>query len=147
MGCCGSDFLFPMRVDIYYPKVEQNMYGQITKDWSFDRTINCSFLQDKLSKEDIPAESYVHPKDRLIGRIQIDPRFSTTKEPYPISNILFVNIRNEYGDLIYMETSGEREGKGTIYEVVSLDPFVGPFNNIEYYNLILRRTENQGVED
>jgi len=147
MGCCGTDFLFPMKVDIYYPQVEQNMYGQIKKDWSFDRTVNCSLLQDNLSKEDIPLDAYVHPKDRLIGRIQIDVRVSANKEKYPVSNILFGNVRNQFDDLIYMETSGEREGKGTLYEIVSFDPFVGPFGSIEYYNVTLRRTENQGVED
>jgi len=147
MGCCGTDFLFPMKVDIYYPQVEQNVYGQITKDWSIDKTILCNFVQDKLSKEDIPVDSYVHPKDRLIGRVQIDIRTSTAGENHPISNILFVNIRNAYDELIYKETSGEREGRGTIFEVVSFDPFVGPFGGIEYYNVMLRRTENQGVED
>lgn len=147
MGCCGSDFLFPMKVDIYYPQVEQNMYGQITKDWSFDKTVSCSFIQDNLSKEDIPVDAYVHPKDRLVGRVQTDVRVSTSGEKYPISNILFANIRNAYDDLIYMETSGEREAKGTLYEVVAFDPFVGPFGKIEYYNLTLRRTENQGVDD
>lgn len=147
MSCCGSDFMFPMKVDIYYPKVEQNMYGQITKDWSFDRTVLCSFIADTVSKEDVPAEIYVHPKDRLTGRVQFDPRISLSGESYSLSNILFANIRNNYNDLIYRETSGEREGKGTLFEIVAFDPFVGPFGGIEHYNLIIRRTENQGVED
>jgi hypothetical protein len=95
----------------------------------------------------LPLDSYVHQKDRLIGRVQIDIRKSSVGENYSISNILFVNIRDSYDELIYKETSGEREGRGTIFEIVSFDPFVGPFGGIEYYNLILRRTENQGVED
>jgi hypothetical protein len=136
-----------MKADIYYPQVEQNMYGQITKDWSIDRTILGSFIQDKLSKEDLPTDSYVHPKDRLTGRVQVDIRKSSAGENHALSNILVVNIRNAYDDLIYFETSGEREGRGTIFEIVAFDPFVGPFGNIEYYNVILRRTENQGVED
>jgi hypothetical protein len=45
-----------------------------------------------------------------------------------------------------METSGPRAGKSTIFEIATNEPFVNPFGNVEYYKLILRRSENQGAE-
>ena len=45
-----------------------------------------------------------------------------------------------------METSGPRSGKSTIFEVATQEPYVGPFGGIEYYNLVIRRSENQAVD-
>jgi hypothetical protein len=49
--------------------------------------------------------------------------------------------------LVYKETAGPRAGRGTIYEVGTLEPFVGPFGDIEYFKMLWRRTENQTVGD
>jgi len=49
--------------------------------------------------------------------------------------------------LIYKETAGPRAGKGTIYEIGTLEPFIGPFGDIEYYRMLWRRSENQDVND
>lgn len=135
-----------MKADIYYPIVDQNMYGQVTKKWIFDRTIACN-ITPVTSKEDYRTEAFLHHKDYLTGRIKDDVRFTSTKDRQPITNILITNIRTADDSLVYEETAGERIGKGTIYEFASLDPFVGAFGNIEYNTVALRRTENQGVED
>ena len=34
-------------------------------------------------------------------------------------------------------------GKSTIFEVATNDPFVGPMGNVEYYKLVIRRSQNQ----
>ena len=47
-----------------------------------------------------------------------------------INNILITNIRNANDQLIYRETGGSRSGRGTIYEVATVDPFTGPFGSI-----------------
>ena len=59
-----------------------------------------------------------------------------------------MNIRDLVAwNLIYKETAGPRAGRGTIYEVATLEPFLGPFNDIEYFKVLLRKTENQAVTD
>ncbi len=61
--------------------------------------------------------------------------------------MLVTNIRNKSDELVYLETSGERTGKGTIYEIATQDPFIDPFGDTSYYKLVIRRAENQGVEN
>jgi hypothetical protein len=56
------------------------------------------------------------------------------------------NIRDKNGNVIHLETSGSRAGQPTLFEVATFDPFVGPFGNVELYRIILRRSENQGVD-
>ena len=40
--CEATDFIYPMKADIYYPIITQNNYGQANKEWVFDRTIICN---------------------------------------------------------------------------------------------------------
>ena len=40
--CETTDFLYPMKADIYYPIITQNKYGQPQKEWVFDRTAVCN---------------------------------------------------------------------------------------------------------
>ena len=64
-----------------------------------------------------------------------------------ITNILVTNIRNAHEDMIYRETAGPRSGKGTIYEMATVEPFMGPFGSVEYFKMLWRRTENQTIGD
>ena len=86
-------------------------------------------------------------ENKLIARVKADPRTSSTSADNAISNILVTNIRFEDDSLLYKETAGPRSGRGTIYEVATVEPFTGPFGSIEYYKILLRRTENQTVGD
>jgi hypothetical protein len=60
---------------------------------------------------------------------------------------LLTYIRTSNGEIIYKETAGVRSGRGTIFEIATLEPFLGPFNQIEYYKMVWRKTENQSVGD
>ena len=40
--CEVTDFLYPMKADIYFPILAQGSYGQPTKDWVYDRTVTCN---------------------------------------------------------------------------------------------------------
>jgi hypothetical protein len=144
MGCDTPDLMYPMKADLYYPLVTQNKYGQPTKEWVFDRTIslNASFVGSQGS-EDIKPQMILTNDNKLISRIKSDIRVSSHEKNNGITNILLSNIRDQNDNLIYKETSGPRSGRGTIYEVATLDPFFGPFRDIEYYKVLLRRSENQ----
>lgn len=146
--CESTDFIYPMLCDIYYPIITQNEYGQANKNWIFDRTIaiNANSAGGQGS-EDIKAAEFLQNENRLIGRSRSDIRISSNSANNAITNILITNIRSANNSLIYKETAGPRSGKGTIYEVATVDPFIGPFGSIEYYKLVLRRTENQTVGD
>ena len=83
----------------------------------------------------------------LLGRVKNDIRIGKDGTNNSVTNVLITNVRNCSGELIYKETSGAREDRGTIYEIATLEPFTGPFGNIEYYKVLVRRAENQGIGD
>lgn len=147
--CCPEpDFMYPMKADIYYPLITQTDYGQATKKWVLDRVIILNATPvGGLGQEDIKPEIFLQYDNKLIGRIKEDPRMSSDDGSNAITNILIANIRNAQDDLIYKETAGVRAGRGTIYELGTVEPMTGPFGSIEYYKLLLRRAENQTVGD
>lgn len=149
MECCASpDFLYPMKADIYYPIITQNQYGQAKKNWVFDRTVVCNATPvGGAGTEELKPEVFLQYKDKLIARSKQDLRISSNDEGNADSNILITNIRTANDVLIYKETAGPRAGKGTIFEIATLEPLMGPFNNIEYYKMLWRRSENQDVDD
>jgi len=148
MLCESTDFVYPLRADIYYPIISQNKYGQPQKEWVFDRTIVCNAASvGGAGEEDLKPEIILQYENKLIARFKSDPRISSNSQQNAISNILVVNIRNNEDSVIYKETAGPRAGRGTIYEIATVDPFLGPFQNIEYFKVILRRAESQEVSD
>jgi hypothetical protein len=56
------------------------------------------------------------------------------------------NIRDRFENPIYLETSGPRNGKSTLFEIATQAPFVNPFGTVEYHKVVLRRSENQGAD-
>ena len=143
-----TDFIYPMRADLYYPILTQTEYGQASKEWVFDRVIVLNATPvGGLSKEEISPAAFLQYENKLIGRVKKDPRVSSNEVNNAITNILIAKIRNGYDELIYKETAGPRSGRGTIYELGTVEPMTGPFGTVEYFKMLLRRTENQSVGD
>jgi hypothetical protein len=150
MGCCDdtTDFVYPMLADVYYPIITQGPFGEILKEWIFDRTISCNATSvGGAGSEQIKPDMFLQYEDKLVVRSKADLRIKSNLSQEATTNILITNIRLSHGQLIYKETAGPRAGKGTIYEIGTLDPFTGPFSNIEYYKMLWRRTESQAVGD
>jgi len=147
MKCEGKDFMFPMQVDVFYPIVDQGAYGNIKKQWILDKVIACHFTTAGLkAKEEIVPNVNITQDTLIIGRVKSDIRISNLDNQNSLTNIILTNIQDKNCNNIYVETSGIRTGKSTIFEVASQEPFVGPFGNIEHYKLVLRRSENQAVD-
>jgi hypothetical protein len=145
--CETTDFAFPMQADIYHPIVEQGAYGNVQKTWILDRTIACSFAAaGGAFKEEMTPNVNITQEKLLIGRSKTDIRVSSLEAINSIMNVIVTNIRDQNCNEIYLETSGPRAGKSTIFEIATQDPFVGPFGSVEYYKLIIRRSENQAVD-
>jgi len=146
--CEDTDFMFPMKADVYYPIITQGEYGQPKKDWVFDKTIACNAGPiGGAGSENVKAESFLQLQNKLEARTKNDPRISTQQEKNAITNILITNVRHSDDELVYKETAGVRAGRGTIYEIAAVEPFVGAFRSTEYYKMIWRRAENQTVGD
>jgi hypothetical protein len=137
-----------MLADIYYPIITQSTYGQPKKEWILDRTIavNAETLTRKAIQDVQPAVFLQH-EGKLIARTKSDIRSSSRDENNAITNILITNVRFPNGEIVYRETAGPRNGKGTIYEIATLEPFVGGLQTIEFYQMLWRKSENQSVGD
>lgn len=146
---CGdkTDFAFPMEADIFYPIVEQGALGNVKKTWILDKTVAISVNPaGSAFKEEVIPNVNITKETILIGRIKSDIRVSSRESNNAITNIIVTNIKDKNCNAIYVETSGIRNGKSTIFEIATQEPFVGPFGNIEYYKIILRRSENQAAD-
>jgi hypothetical protein len=148
ISCDTTDFIYPMKADIYYPIITQNSYGQPNKEWVFDRTIVCNATTvGGAGDVELKPDTFLQYDGKLVCRSRSDIRVSSNESENAITNILITNIRSKTDIILYKETAGPRTGRGTIYEVGTLEPFVGPFGEIEYYKMLWRRTENQTVGD
>ena len=145
--CQTTDFLYPLKADIYYPIVDQGVYGNVAKQWILDKTIMCNFSPAGTAwGEEVKPDPKINIDVLLIGRTKNDLRISSQDSRQSITNIVITNIRNHTDLPIYLETSGPRSGRSTIFEIASNEPIVGPFGDIDYYKLIVRRSENQASD-
>lgn len=147
MQCETTDFIYPMLADIYYPIVEQGAYGNVKKQWVIDRSIACNFAPTgQAASEEVKPNVNITKENILLGRTKTDLRVSSAYSRNSITNVIVTNIRTAQHDEIYTETSGPRDGRSTIYEVATSEAIVGPFGNVEYYKVVLRRSENQASD-
>lgn len=144
MLCESTDFMFPMQCSIYHPIVEQGDFGAIKKHWVLDKIVSCTFSSGGTAfKEEVRPNISITQHSILIGRTRSDVRISSRENKNPLTNVLITDIKDSSGNLVYMETSGARSGKGTLFEIATYEPFVGPFGVIDFYRLVIRRSENQ----
>jgi hypothetical protein len=145
--CENPSIIFPMLADIYYPIVDQGAYGNVKKNWIHDRTIACNFNSAGTAwKEDIKPNANITQDSVMLGRVKTDIRFSSADVQNSITNIIVTNIKDRNLNEVFVETSGPRAGKSTLFEVATVEPFMGPFGSVEYYKVIVRRSENQAAD-
>lgn len=146
MSCNSTDFMFPLCADVYYPIVDQGAYGDIKRTWMLDKQIACSFsASGSAGKEEVTPNVNITQEKVLVGRVKQDIRISKRDDKNAVTNVIITNIKDSNGNPIYIETAGPRAGKSTIFEIASQEPFVGPFGSVEYYAVVIRRSENQAV--
>ena len=81
-----------------------------------------------------------------MGRTKNDVRIGSSYSRESITNVVITNIRTHSETPVYLETAGPRSGRSTIFEIASNEPIVGPFGEVEYYKLVVRRSENQASD-
>lgn len=149
---CSSLF-FPMQCDIYYADETQARHGKIEKTWTFDKTERCSFytLGDKSNDNNFSFddERFLKLETMLYGRFSKDPRKDSSGEYHPLSHILIHNVRGGTCNTepFWIETNGDYVGKPTVFELKTCQPFVGPFNTVEYWKIQLERSDRQELNE
>lgn len=145
MSCEEVDFTFPMIADVFYASSTQGPYGGVIKTWFKNKEVVGNFTSlGPDSKEELKPNVNLMLKSDLLGRVKADIRIDASGIKYTMTNILITNIRDCEGQEFYIETSGDRSGQSTIFEIATQQPFVNPFGRKEHYRLVLRRVENQG---
>lgn len=147
MQCDITDFMYPLLADIYYPLVDQGAYGNLKKTWVLSKTVACNFSSGGAAfKEEVKPNVNITQDSVLLGRVKTDIRISDSEDKNAITNVLVTNIRDRWENPIYLETSGPRAGRSTLYEIATNEPTLGPFGSVEYYKLTVRRSENQASD-
>jgi len=147
---CSSLF-FQMEADTYYATDTQDKYGALNKKWSFDSENPCSLytMGDKSNTKSFTFEDkkFFKLETMLYGRFAKDPRKDSVGTYHPVSHILITNIKAETcnTEVFFIETNGDYVGSPTVFEIKTIQPFIGPFNTIEYYKVQLERSDIQGV--
>lgn len=146
MACKDTSIVYPLLADIFYPIVEQKAYGNLEKQWILNKTVACFFAPaSRKAKQEVQPDMSIAIDQILVGRTKCDPRISNANSQNSVTNVIISNIRDANGNPIYIETSGVRANKSTIFEIATNEPIVGPFGTVEYYSITLRRSENQGI--
>lgn len=139
---------YPLKADVYYAEESQNDFGEIDKAWEFNRTIKVDMnTSTNYKDQQVQPDQFFWVQDMLNGMTDEDVRVAENHLPHSLTNILITNIRNSSGTVIYYESAGERVGLPTLYEISGLLPHNDPWGNIDYYKLVLKRSELQEFVD
>lgn len=146
---CGPDPFFSMDMDVYYSIESQDKLGKEVKTWVMDRTLSgYAEILGSVSRDGLKASQFFEYEGKLIGRTKEDPRVSFAGMNYPITSMIITDIRNAgTNDNYYTESYGERSGLSTIFEIMAVEPYVNPWNEIEYYKILFNRSDRQVMID
>lgn len=134
-----------MNMDIYYSTESQDKFGKEVKEWQLDRTsLGYAEILGAVDKDGLKTGKFFEYEGKLIGRTKNDPRTSMEGINYPITSILITNIKDAKTGLnFYTESVGDRSGESTIFELMAVEPYVNPWNEIEYFKILFNRSEMQ----
>jgi hypothetical protein len=134
-------------MDIYYSTESQDKFGKEVKSWSLDRTMSgYAEILGAVNRDGLKASQFFEYEGKLIGRTKEDPRMSMEGLNYPITSMIITNIVDaRTGTEFYTESYGERSGESTVFEIMAVEPYINPWNEIEYYKILFNRSDKQVV--
>lgn len=135
---------FPLKADIYYASSQQNDFGDVEKVWVFDQTINVSLsMSTNYKDQNIQPAQMMFVQDMLNGKCKVDPRIAVDGSMFSMTDVIVTNIRGTDGQVAYIETAGVRTGMPTLYELTGVLPHNGPFGTVDYYKVVISRSDAQ----
>lgn len=139
-----SNLFYPMSADVYYATQSQNDFGEIVREWTKDRTIDCSAIKqnpDSKVPKFLSPDKYIEYDIAVNFRTNEDILQSIMGPYYKITDTLIKDIKDPTGNLVWKESSIE----GTIFEVRSIEPMLDMFSNLNSYRIYLVRADNQEI--
>lgn len=139
---------FPQIADVYYATQTQNDFGDIEKTWSYNQQVRLQLnMSTNYKDQQMQPDQFFFMEDILDGRCRTDVRISKDGATYAMTDILLTNIRNDVNKVIYHETAGIREGQPSVYEVAGVLPHLDPFGCVDYYKVVIKRSDMQELLD
>ena len=129
-----------MTADVYVQKNVQSQSGAMTRQWVYDRTIECKAAtpSNKSGKANTDGKSYGTGSqgysELLDVKLQTMTRLS---KRFRISGITAAD-----GEKIFLEYD-KISLEDTVFDIVSMHPVLDPFGKISYYECNLRRSQVQ----
>ena len=129
-----------MTADVYTQQNGQSSSGAITREWVYDKTIQCKVMPFKASNSDRNDSKKFNATSNAAYEEHLR---LTMKCLIPISKrFRITGIRSNIGEKVYLELD-RIDAPDTIFEVVSSHTVLDPFGNISYYTVVLQRVSVQ----
>lgn len=145
-----EDILFPMTAKIYYSSTVQSEYGNVSKEWIFDREVKCSMISE-MSNKSFSDELKTKGTDFLYDsntffRCPEDIRKSKSGKYYPITAIAVADAKDANGEDVWINGQNLKYQPGAVptkYEVKTIVPTFDPNHNLRHWRIFLTKTQNQ----
>jgi hypothetical protein len=145
-----DDILFPMTAEVWYAQTTQQDYGNMSRTWVFDRTVNCSVISE-LSNRGFTGELRTKGQDLIYDsnaffRTKEDLRKKSNGEYVPITAIAITNIKDPAGDYVWI--NGEKQilidgPRSTKYEVKTIVPTFNYDHTLRHFRLFISKSQIQ----
>lgn len=145
-----DDILFPMTADIYYATTAQQDYGNMTKNWQFDRTVNCSMISGQADGR-IDGELRTKGTDFIYEssaffRTKDDIRIKSNGSYVPITAIAVTNVKDPSGEYVWINGQNLSNQAGVVktkYEVKTIIPTFDYNHNFRHFRIFLSKSQIQ----
>jgi len=113
----------------------------------FGQTLRAGFsMSSNYKDQQIQADQMFWVQDIISGRTGSDPRVNPHGTMYPMTDLLITDIVDEKDSIIYLETAGPRSGLSSVFELAGVLPHVGPFGQVDYFKIVVKRSDDQSME-
>lgn len=145
-----NDILFPMTAEVYYSETRQQDYGNISKTWSYDRTIECSIISD-LSNKSFSGElrtkggDFIYESNAFL-RTKEDIRKKTNGMYYPITAVAITNIKDPLGNEVWINGQNMTNLNTPIktkYEIKTIIPTFDYNHNFRHFRVFISKSQIQ----
>jgi hypothetical protein len=145
-----DDILFPMTADVYYSITQQQDYGNISKTWGFDRTVQCSVISE-LSNKGFRGELKTKGQDFVYDsnaffRTKEDLRKKSNGTYYPITAVSITNIKDPAGNDVWINGQNLTNSAGAIktkYEIKTIVPTFNYDHTLRHFRLFISKSQIQ----
>jgi len=145
MGSCIASTSYTMQADIYIALISQDEIGRVTKNWIFEKTVDCKARG--VIRKGIGENSTAFDINNYLNILNSMVKLRCS-EVIP-SDRRVVNIRNSDG-IVYAEDQDPSSGGGfedsTIFEPRGSTPVLNYNGRIVEYETVLMRSEIQTLE-